>query len=308
MTTRLVIDTDPGVDDAHAIMMALAHPNTIVEAITTVAGNVSVDRTTANACTILDAMGADVPIYAGCAGSILGTGHDATYVHGVDGLGDCNHPPSSRSSIEEHAVLALIRLANAHPGELTLCAIGPLTNIAMATRLDPTIPQKFKRLVIMGGGIYGTGNVKESPSAEFNIFSDPEAAAIVFQSWPGLTLSSWETTLKYVFTPEETEAMMTMQSARGEFFRRITKFTLDWVEQRRGSRRMGAADGLAMAAALEPDIITQAEMHYVGVILSGARGQTVVDWHNLTGNEPNVNIVLEVNRERFVELFMGGLL
>jgi purine nucleosidase len=307
MTTRLVIDTDPGVDDAHAIMMALAHPDTTVEALTTVAGNVSVERTTTNACTILDAMGVDVPIYAGSAGAIIPTGHDASYVHGIDGLGDCDHPVSPRRPIEEHAVMALIRMANESPGELTLAAIGPLTNIALATRLDPTLPQKFKRLVVMGGAIYGTGNVKESPSAEFNIWSDPEAASIVFQTWPGLTLSSWETTLKYVFTPEETEHMMTMPTPHGEFFRRITSHTLDWVEKRRGVRRMGAADGLTIAAILEPDIVTHSEMHYVSVECSGARGQTTVDWHNLTGKEPNANIVLEVNRERFVELFMAGL-
>jgi purine nucleosidase len=307
MTTRLIIDTDPGVDDAHAIMLALAHPGATVEALTTVSGNVSLERTTANACTILDAMEADVPIYAGCEGAIIPTGHDASYVHGIDGLGNCDHPLSPRRPIEGHAVMALIRMANESPDELTLAAIGPLTNIALATRLDPTLPQKFKRLVLMGGGIYGTGNVKESPSAEFNIWSDPEAASIVFQTWPGLTLSSWETTLKYVFTPEETDHMMNMQTPRGAFFRRITSHTLDWVEQRRGVRRMGAADGLALAIALEPDIVTKSEMHYISVECSGARGQTTVDWHNLTGNQPNVNIVLEINRDRFVELFMAGL-
>jgi purine nucleosidase len=161
----------------------------------------------------------------------------------------------------------------------------------------------------MGGAIYGTGNMEDAPASEFNMLVDPEAAAIVLEAWPGLTLVSWETTLKYAFSPEEIEALLNVQSPRGEFFRRITGYTLDWVYQRRGERRLSAPDGLAVAAALEPDIVTRAEDRYVRVELSGrhTRGQTVVDWGRLTHHEPNVNIVLEVNRERFWELFLAGV-
>jgi purine nucleosidase len=128
---RLVIDTDPGVDDAHAIMMALAHPEAQIEALTTVAGNVSLEQTTANACIILDVLERDVPIYAGCDRALVANTPDASHFHGQDGLGDSGYPPSTRQVEDEHAVHALIRLANELPGKLTLVALGPLTNLVL---------------------------------------------------------------------------------------------------------------------------------------------------------------------------------
>jgi len=138
----------------------------------------------------LDILEQSVPVYAGCDRSIVGDAIDAGYFHGQDGLGNSGYPPSPRQVADEHAVHALIRLASESPGELTLAAIGPLTNVALVVRLDPTLPQKYRRLVVMGGSIRGTGNI--TTAAEFNIYADPEAAAIVFDAWPGLTLVSWE--------------------------------------------------------------------------------------------------------------------
>jgi purine nucleosidase len=175
---RLVIDTDALVDDAHAIMMAFAHPQARIEAITTVAGGTSLERATATACIILDVLERDVPVHAGCGRALAARDTpDASFVMGQDGLGDSGYPPSKRKVADEHAVYALIRLGNASPGELTLIAIGPLTNVALATRLDPMLPQKYRRLIAMGGSIRGLGNI--TPAAEFNVYTDPEAAAIV---------------------------------------------------------------------------------------------------------------------------------
>jgi purine nucleosidase len=305
--TRFVIDTDPGVDDAHAIMMASAHPEAQVEAITTVAGNVSLERTTANACTILDVLEHDVPVYAGCDRPLVARPPDASHVHGADGLGDSGYPASERQVADEHAVHTLIRLANASPGELTLVAIGPLTNLALATRLDPTLPGKYQRLVVMGGAIRGTGNI--TPAAEFNAWADPEAAAIVFDAWPGMTLISWETTMAHGLAAEQVETLMAMNSPRADFFRRITRRTLESVHHALGRHELLAPDGLAMAVALEPDIVRQAETHYVQVELAGhhTRGQTTVDWFDRTGEEPNVNLVLEVDAVRLWELMQAAV-
>jgi len=299
---RLVIDTDPGVDDAHAIMVAFAHPQVQVEALTTVAGNVSLAQTTANTCTILDVLGQDVPVYAGCSRPLVGPPPDASYFHGQDGLGDSNYPPSKRQVAGEHAVNALIRLADESPGELTLAAIGPLTNLALATRLDPTLPQKYKRLLVMGGAIRGMGNT--TTAAEFNIHADPEAAAIVFDAWPGLTLASWETTLDHPFTAEQITELWAIDSPRAEFFRRITQRTVGVIEQILGHKTLLEPDLMAVAAALEPDIVLKAEAHHVQVELTGThtRGCTTVDWLDRTGQEPNVNLILELDTGRLWEL------
>jgi purine nucleosidase len=304
---RLVIDTDPGVDDAHAIMAALAHPQARVEALTTVAGNVSLEQTTANVCTILDVLEQDVPVYAGCGGPLVGDAIDAGYFHGQDGLGDSGYPPSPRQVADEHAVHALIRLANESPGELTLAAIGPLTNVALALRLDPALPQKYDRLVVMGGAIRGAGNV--TTAAEFNFYADPEAAAIVFDAWPGLTLVSWETTLAHGFSVEQIDALMAADSPRAEFFRRITKHSIGVLEQILGRKTLMEPDLLAVAAALEPDIVRQAETHFVQVELAGmhTRGLTTVDWFDRTGQEPNVELVLELDTERVWELLYAAV-
>ena len=299
---RLVIDTDPGVDDAHAIMMALAHPNVHVEAITTVNGNVSVEKTTINACKILDAMGCNVPVFAGCSQALIAQTHSADYVHGFDGLGDSGYPTTTRKAETEHAANALVRLGNENPGELTLVAIGPLTNLAVALRLDPELPKKYKSLVVMGGAIRAQGNT--TPTAEFNVFVDPEAAEIVFRDWPGVILVSWETTMAYCFNVEQVAELLAMQTPRAQFFKRITTQTLDFIEKLLGSRLLFAADFLAMAAAIEPEIVTKAVDKYMDVELASSRnrGQTVVDWSDLLKKAPNAHLVLEMNSARLWEL------
>lgn len=305
---RLVIDTDPGVDDAHAIMMALAHPDVRVEALTTVAGNVSLDHTTANALKILDVMGrSDIPVYSGAPRALIARNPFADDVHGQDGLGNCGWPASSRAAEKEHAALALIRLANENPGELTLVAIGPLTNLALAVSLDPTLPGKYQRLVIMGGAIRAMGNT--TPVAEFNTYADPDAAAIVFEAWPKFSLVSWETTMAHPFYPAQVAEMLAVQSPRAEFFRQITANTLKFIKEYLGQDMLFGADFLAVAAAIEPQIVQRAEDHFVDVELQGAktRGQTIVDWFNRTGKPANASVVETMNAARLWELMQMAL-
>ncbi len=304
---RLVIDTDPGIDDAHALMMALAHPQAEIEAITTVSGNVPVERTTANACTILDVSCRDVPVYAGCERALLARYPDAHEVHGLDGLGDSGFPASPRKVQSEHAVHALVRLANEAPGELTLVAIAPLTNVALATCLDPDLPKKYKRLVVMGGAIHAGGNT--TPAAEFNVHSDPEAAAIVFEAWKGMTLVSWETSIAHCFDPLQVDALWAIESPRAEFFRRISAHLFEVVQSLTGQKILPAPDLLAIAAAIEPGIVLKSQAGFVEVeVAEGkSRGQTVVDWQGLLKREPNVDLALELDRGRLWELIQLGI-
>ncbi len=302
---RIIIDTDPGVDDAQAIMLAFAYPGTHVEALTTVAGNVAVERAAQNAGIILDVIGRRVPIYQGCAdGLVIPTPHRAIS-HGMDGLGDSGYPPSSYPLEQEKAALALIRHAQAAPGEITLVAIGPLTNLAVATILEPDLPQKFKRLVVMGGAIYAQGNSWERAS-EYNFYCDPEGAAVVFDRWPEITLVPWETALAHSLPQEQVAKLASLDSPRAEMFRRtIRKHLLDVG----GEQRLSTPDPLAMAVALEPEIVRRQEMHFVEIELSGrmTRGQTVVDWQGLTGRKPNARVVTEIDRDRFFDLMRLAL-
>ena len=305
---RLIIDTDPGVDDAHAILLALAHPNVQMEAITTVNGNVGIDLTTANTLKILDAAEKDIPVYRGCSRPLINPLVHADYVHGVDGLGDCNIPASKRQTQSEHAVHALIRLANQNPGEITLAAIGPLTNLAVALSIDPGLPDKFRQLVVMGGAIYSKGNT-ETVTAEFNIHTDPEAAHIVFSSWPMITLLSWETTLAHVFRRDVLNRFFSLGTPRARFFHDTNQKILGFIKNRLGQDILFAPDGLALAAAVEPDIVMRSEKKYVSIELHGSqtRGQTVVDWYDRMQRPPNTKIIHEMDQDCFIELMENGL-
>jgi purine nucleosidase len=307
---RLVVDTDPGVDDALALMLAFAYPGVQVDAVTVVAGNVGLDRTVANACTILDVLGASpdaTPVFQGCTRSLLGPRVEATS-HGADGLGDARFPPSSRRVEREHAAVALARLADEAPGQRTLVTLGPLTNLAVAMSLDPDLPGKYQRLVVMGGAVRATGNMPR-PSTEFNVTSDPEAAAVVLERWPGVALVPWETAMDAVISMERLHALWAAPGPRAEFARRITAQKPALVLEHFGASGMFAADPIAMAVAIEPSIVTRSERRHVTVELGGrhTRGQTTVDWFGFGGGPPSVEVVLEVDHERFFELLNAAV-
>jgi purine nucleosidase len=308
--TRLVVDTDPGVDDALAIMLAFAHPGVDVEAVTVVAGNKGVEQTVANACTILDVLGASAaatPVFRGCARPLLGPRVEATS-HGTDGLGDCHFPPSDRPVEVEHASLALVRLAQEWPGERTLVALGPLTNLALALSLDPDLPRRYRRLVVMGGAVRATGNMPD-PSTEFNASSDPEAAAIVLGQWPGATLVPWETVMHAIVGMDRVREMWSATGGRADFARKITARRPALVREHFGLSGMFVADPVAMAVAIDPGIVTRSERRHVTVELDGrhTRGQTTVDWFGFGGEPANVEIVLEIDTDRFWKMLRASV-
>lgn len=309
---RLIIDTDPGVDDALALLMAHAHPDSVVEAVLVVAGNASLDRTLANACTILDHLGASTPVYAGCDLPLLLTHDPAVHVHGEDGLGDVGYPRSSRPVATEHAASALVRMASAAPGELTLVCLGPLTNLAVALALDPALPHKLARLVIMGGAVTGRGNTSRL-CAEYNIYADPEAAHVVFARWRAagrvFDLVDWEATVAHAVPAAVLDGWLALDTPLGRFYRDISAALMRFVERVTGRRTLPAADPLAMAVALEPALVTRSARHAVSVEMHGqhARGMTVVDWLHRGGSAANADIVLGVDHARFHALVERGL-
>lgn len=302
----LLIDTDPGVDDALAILMAHAH--TDVAALTVAAGNVGLKHTVRNARTLVDLVGATTPVFAGCPSPLVrAPEEDAAFVHGEDGFGDVGFPEPKHTAEAEHAALALIRLTNERPGELTLVALGPLTNLALAVRLDPAFPQRVKRLVIMGGAVTGHGNTGKVP-AEFNIGFDPEAAHVVFEAFEMFDLVDWEATVRHAFPDDVYEAWVANGDKRATFFHDVfaTARRFNAEHERTG---FIAADALAMAVALDPDMVTRAETRHVAIELDGrlTRGATVVDWHKRLGGRPNARIVLDVDQARFGQLIASAL-
>ena len=301
---RIIIDCDPGIDDAQAIMMAYQHPEVKIEAITSVAGNVGVEKTTANVLKILDVLDAGpIPVYAGAHSGIVEEGLNASSVHGEDGLGGVDLPVSKRKIEDKPAALALIDLANQQPGELELIAIGPLTNLALALRLDPELPSTFKKLVIMGGAYYGKGNTTNFTS-EFNLFADPDAAAVVFSNWPELTMISWEATMTHGIPIEDLKDLMAKNNLRSQFLREATKKLLDLIQEVFNQPMSYAADPLAMAVAIEPEIILESVKKFIQIERYGqlSRGMTVVDWWNTSKRKPNTTIVTKVDHKRFLAL------
>lgn len=198
---RIILDCDPGVDDAVAILLALAAPEAVrIEAITTVIGNVMLDRTTANALRIRDLAGrADIPVYAGCPRPIMAPIERRQSVHGGDGLGDIGLPAPMGEAEAEHAVDAIIRIVRDNPGQITLCPIGPMTNIALALIKAPDIAPLIPEIVFMGGSAFRPGN--STPAAEFNFMIDPHAAQIMLTAGIPLTMFGLDVTAQALITP-----------------------------------------------------------------------------------------------------------
>ena len=303
----LLIDTDPGVDDALALLMAFNDPNHTLVGLTIAAGNVGLDHTVRNALKLCEIVGReDVPVFAGCADPLLHPAVDAAHVHGRDGFGDVGFAPAARSAEAEHAALAILRLSHEHAGRLLLVALGPLTNIALALKLDPTLPQRIKRFVVMGGAVSAHGNI--TPAAEFNIAFDPEAAHIVFQAFPHLDLADWEAVIAHGFLHSEAETWLQADSPRARFYEQISRQTRNWSADLRGDR-WHSADALAMAYALEPAGAFEVTERPIAVELAGTltRGATVVDWNRQQGQPDNASLLMRYDQDRFEALIQAAL-
>jgi purine nucleosidase len=305
----ILFDVDTGVDDSLALLLALRHPAVEVVAIGTVAGNVNVDRCTINTLKVLTLAGRPaVPVARGCEKPLLQPLEDAATVHGNDGLGNSGYPEPTLRPTGEHAVDQMIRLAESRPGELTLLAVGPLTNVAVALMRQPRLPALFKRLVVMGGAFTHAGNT--TPLAEFNIFVDPEAARMVFEAGFELTIVPLDATMQTLL--DEGHLAQLDDSPVAEFVRRVTANYLERSFQRRGRRAAAMHDPLATAIAIDAAIMAESGQHYVTVETDGqwTRGMTIAD--RRVGDWPNrpagrATICFRPDSERFFAMLVPTL-
>jgi purine nucleosidase len=303
MPRRFVIDTDTASDDAVALVLALTEPSISVEAITVVAGNVPLDGAVQNALYTRELCGSKAPVYVGAGEPVHDQGPvTAENVHGDDGMGDIGLPLTGRVPDEGDAVDVLVELAHRYPGELTLVTLGPLTNVALALRKDPSIAQLYQRVVVMGGTGDHTGNI--TPAAEFNIYVDPEAAAEVFASGMPLEMVGWDVSRDHAVLPPAEMDGVRATGKLGAFCMDIQAQLLTFCRDVTDIDGVDLPDPVTMAYAIDPTIATRTRRAFVAVETAGTltRGMTVVDALGLTGKEPNALVVDATDHERFVAM------
>lgn len=301
---RIIIDTDPGIDDALAILLARASPEIQLEALTITHGNVTVEKGTRNALAVLELLGAThIPVAKGCSLPLVGPLLASDHVHGKSGLGTAKLPDPKTKPVAQHAVDYLIERFLNEPGEISLFAIGPLTNVALAIRKEPRFVSAVRELVIMGGSIREGGNV--TPQAEFNIFADPHAAHIVFHSGIPITLIPLDVTHKTMLYLEQIDRLKPIQSPISRFIVESTSDYVHFTESKTGIPGCALHDPLTLATFIAPELLTL-EKHYVDVDISGgvSQGSTFADFYQTNGKPANMKVALDVRGEYFVKLFL----
>jgi inosine-uridine nucleoside N-ribohydrolase len=321
-----VLDVDTGIDDALALLLALRSPELDVLAVTCVAGNVELAQVVRNTLGVLAVLGArDVPVAPGAARPLLRRLTTATFFHGQDGIGGIPLPALTSRPADESGPTMLCRLAREHEGELHLVAVGPLTNVALACRLDPDFPRRLKRLIVMGGAAAVSGNV--TPAAEANFYNDPESAAAVFESGADLTMVGLDVTLRALFEARRHHLLADHVPRGGDAVARFAYAILDHylrADLAAGLEGSPLHDPLAVAALVQPALLTcrplRVEIETAGRLTAG---QSVVnlahvveriesrgdhdDVVGLDRPQPNCQVALDVQSAAFVDLFCQRL-
>ncbi len=300
--TPILLDCDPGHDDAIALLLALASPEVELRGVTTVAGNQTLAKTTANALRVLEFVGrADVPVAAGADRPLVRDPFVAAYVHGESGLEGPDLPPARGRAVEAHAVDFLAAHALASERPVTLVPTGPLTNVALLLARHPHAAARLERIVLMGGSI-AEGNV--TPAAEFNVWADPEAAARVFASGLDVTMIGLDVTHRALMTPAHA-ARVRDAGRTGRMVAELLDFYQRFHAETYGFEGSPIHDAVAVAHVVAPGLVETVERHVAVECASDlCRGRTVVDLWRRTENPPNAHVGAGIDGDAFVELLV----
>ncbi|XP_061660759.1 inosine-uridine preferring nucleoside hydrolase-like isoform X1 [Syngnathoides biaculeatus] len=317
MKKKLILDVDTGVDDAQAIMMALIAPDVEILGITCCHGNTPLEKVLKNTLRVLKVCNRlDIPVYAGCSQPLLSNKQHASDYHGKDGLGDV--PAADAPGLElvqkKKGVQALIKMIKQNQGEVTLVATAPLTNLAVAVQLDPSLPKKLKALYIMGGNIESRGNT--TTCGEFNFVADTEAAYIVLERYTcPTTIATWEFTCSNSLPWSFCDQWFSMKTEKAAFMKNISCLSrtksqsAEYQKEITAGKGFNACDTYALAAAIDDSLIIESEKVAVTVELVGdcTRGMMVLDYMDLLNKKHKVTIMKKVDLEKFKQMVINSL-
>ncbi|MCZ2127796.1 MAG: nucleoside hydrolase [Anaerolineales bacterium] len=301
---RILIDTDPGIDDALAFLLALASPEVSLEGITTVHGNVSAPQTTRNALSVLElARASQIPVYQGCDLPLVKESLLSPETHGDSGLGYANLPEPTTKAQAQHASDFLIETILSNPNEMTLLCIGPLTNVALALRKEPRIAQNVKEVFVMGGALFHPGNT--TAQAEYNTYVDPHAAHIIYHSGMPITLTPLDVTYQCIFTPDDLKRLQKIDSPITKFIADSTRFYMEFHDEYQRIEGCVINDPLTLALTFMPEICDYQNLVADVDVSSGVGlGNTFADVYNYDKKTPNLRVALGVRPRQFMELFL----
>lgn len=297
---KIILDCDPGHDDAIAIMLAARHPAIDLLGITIVAGNQTLNKTLVNGLNVCQKLDINVPIHAGMPKPIMREQIVADNIHGESGLDGPIFAPLVRKAESKHAIQYIIDTLMNSDGDITLVHVGPLTNIAVAIRMQPAILPKIREIVLMGGA-YGTGNF--TPSAEFNIYADPEAARVVFTSGVPLVMMGLDLTNQTTCTADVISRMKKVGGPAGELFSDIMSFTLKTQYENYGLDGGPVHDATCIGYLINPDAFKMQDMYVEIDVNNGpCYGRTVCDELGVTGKQPNTKVGMTIDTKWFWDL------
>jgi len=301
---RILIDADPGIDDSYAILLALAAPEVSLEGLSIVHGNCSVQQGTTNALAVLElARASHIPVARGCVLPLVQPSLLAPETHGNNGLGYAVLPEPKTKPIQTHAVDYLIDKILSAPGEYTVVAIGPLTNLAMAMRKEPAIIPAIREIICMGAAIRHQGNT--TPLAEFNVYVDPHAAHIVYHSGVRLTLVPLDVTYQCILTSADVERLLRVEVPIPRFIADAARFYMEFHDEYQKISGCVINDPLALALTFAPELCDYEE-HFVDVDIQGgvSMGKTFADFYKMSNRTANMRVALGVRGRDFIELFL----